>query len=226
MKKLLTICSSLVLLVGLAHADPITFRFSGNVTDVQANDGFGIAPGDAIQGTFNFDPTAADLLPDDPATGIYQFTAPFGMDVLIGGDDFKASGLLSIGILDSSVDIYSVSAVSDSGNLDLQLFLEDSSGSALNSDHLPLTPPSLDGFDFRDFHLIDELADGQVQLDGSILSLTDPIAATPEPSEVGLALAAAILLLVPLHRKGLLRITVTRGGRPDADLPRQLCQRS
>jgi len=217
MKKLLTVSylSSFFLLAGLAHADPVTFQFSGSVTDVLADDVFGIAAGDAFQGIFTFDPSAADLVPDDPATGIYQFSAPFGMDVVAGGHDFSADGLLSIGILNGSADLYAVSAVSDSGNLDLQLFLEDSSGNVFNSDHLPSIPPSLNTFDVRDFHLIDQLADGQVQLDGHITSLTDPIAATPEPSQEALVLAGLIVLLLLLRRKGLLRITVTRFGCRD-----------
>jgi len=195
------------LLAGSAHADPVTFQFSGNVTDVLADDGFGITSGDAIRGTFSFDPSAADLVPGDPTIGIYEFSAPFGMDVVAGGHDFNASGLLSIGIAVGSVDLYTVTAVGDSGNLDLQLFLQDSSGGVFPSDHLPSTPPSLNSFDLRDFHLIDQLTDGQVQLDGHVTSLTDPIAATPEPSQEALVLAGLILFLGLLRRKGLLRVT-------------------
>jgi hypothetical protein len=96
MKMLLTVTylSSFFLLPGLAQADPITFQFSGNVTDV-ADGGIGITSSDAILGTFNFDPSTADLVPDDPTTGVYQFSAPFGMDVVAGGHDFSADGLLS-----------------------------------------------------------------------------------------------------------------------------------
>jgi hypothetical protein len=221
MKKLLTVCySSFFLLAGLAYAEPVTFQFSGSVTNVQADDVFGIAAGDAIQGTFSFDPSAADLLPDDPTTGVYQFSAPFGMDVVAGGHDFNASGLLSIGILNGSVDLYTVTAVGDSGNLDMQLFLQDSSGAVFTSDRLTSAPPSLDSFDLREFQLIDQLTDGQVQLDGQITSLTDPIAATPEPSQSAVVLAGVIILLALLKRRGLLRITVTRYGGPAAEVRR------
>ena len=98
--------------------------------------------------------------------------------------------------VNGSVDLYAVTAVSDSGNLDMQLFLQDSSGNAFSSDHLPSIPPSLASFDLRDFHLIDQLTDGQVQLDGHISSLTDPIASTPEPSLGAPFLAAIMILLI------------------------------
>jgi hypothetical protein len=212
MKRLSTISClfSLFLLGGSAFADGLTFQFSGRVTDV-SDDVFSIAIGDAFQGTFTFDASAVDLDPDDPTTGIYQFTAPFGMDVVADGHDFNASGLLTIGILDGSVDLYAVSAVSDSGDLDMQLSLQDSSGSVFSSDQLPSIPPSLGSFDARDFHLIDQLAGGQVQFDGHIASLTDPVAATPEPSNYVLVLAGLIVFLAVLRAKGLLRVTVTQG---------------
>ena len=200
MKTVLTVWTFTILLAGSALADTVTFQFSGNVTDVQ-DEVFGIMSGSSIQGTFSFDSAAADLVPDDPSTGIYNFSAPFGLDVTIGPHDFDATGSLSIGVRDGVADIYAVSALSDNGNLDMQLFLEDGTGGVFQNDLLPLTPPSLAGFDVRDFHLIDELTGGQIQLDGHITSLSDPMAPTPEPSQGLLVLIGTMIIVVMTRRR-------------------------
>jgi hypothetical protein len=83
----------------------------------------------------------------------------------------------------------------------MQLFLEDSTGSVLQNDHLPVTPPSLNSFDIGDFHLFDQLTNDQVQLDAEVTSLTDPASPVPEPSPAMLLLGAAVVVVIVSKRR-------------------------
>jgi hypothetical protein len=201
MKTILFCAASLFLLMGAARADTLTFQFTGNVADV-FDDIFGdIAAGDPIHGSFRFDTSAPDLIPGDSTVASYRFTAPFGLDLTIGSHDFTASALLNIAIFNGSVDQYAVSANNDSGNLDFAMFLQDSSGTALNDDHLPSTVPLVDSFDLREFQFVDQTSDGLVEMDGTITSMTDPPAPVPEPSEGVLLLMVSIILGVVARRR-------------------------
>jgi hypothetical protein len=190
----------LFLLLGSVEAAPVSFQFSGKLTQVPLDEVFGdIAPGDAIQANVNFDSSATDLVPVDPATGSYAFSAPFGMIVMIGTHDFTASGFLNIGILNSFVDQYTVLATSSSGDLTLELFFEDDTGSAFADDHLPLAAPPLADFSQRDFHLDFTSALGELQADGQFDAPAS--AAIPEPALPNLILASSIILLASIRPK-------------------------
>jgi hypothetical protein len=190
---------SLFVLLSSANAAVLTFQFSGNVTQVPLDEVFGdLNPGDLIQGTFSFDTSATDAVPADPSIGSYTSSAPLGMDVTIGTHNFKTSGGLNIGILNGVVDQYTVLATSASGDLTLELFLQDNTGSAFSNDHLPLTPPALTDFAQRDFHLIATLAGGEVQADGQLGATA---VATPEPPTAGFILAGSIFLLPAVRKR-------------------------
>ena len=198
MPKLLTALLSGALLVPwLAHADVITFNFTGTVTQVPVDDlATGIQPGDALAGTFTFDPATPDLIPS-PLSGSYLSTGPaFGMTLSIDGLTFSQFGSLDIGILDSFVDQYTVTA--SSALLSLELFLQDNSGTIFNSDTLPLSPPQLSAFAERDFHLDQTDALGsETQVDGRITTLTSSaVSSVPEPSSLLLLLTAGVSLAV------------------------------
>ncbi|HTR35601.1 MAG TPA: hypothetical protein VMH80_06850 [Bryobacteraceae bacterium] len=178
----------------LAHAD-ITFDFAGVVTQVSIDDlSTGIQPGAAIAGTFTFDSTAPDLIPA-PSSGSYLSTGPaFGMTVSIDGLTFSESGSLNIGILNSFVDQYTVTA--SSAMLSLELFFQDNSGTIFNSDTSPLSPPLLSVFAERDFHLDQTDALGsETQVDGRITALTSStVSAVPEPSFLMLLFTTAVAI--------------------------------
>jgi len=179
------------LFLGSANATVLTFTFAGNLTQVPLDEVFGdLAPGDGFVGSFSFDTSAADLIPADPATGSFAWSAPFGMNVDIGAHNFTTSGSLSIGVLNSLVDQYTILATSASGDLTLELFLQDSTGSAFSNDSLPSSLQLAD-FDQREFHLNGTFDSGQVQADGQVTTLTVPNA--PEPSTAALALTGLIL---------------------------------
>jgi hypothetical protein len=188
----------------LAHAN-ITFDFAGEVLQVPIDDlATGIQPGDAITGTFTFDPASPDLIPAS-SSGSYLSTGPaFGMTVSIDGLSFSESGSLDIGILKSFVDQYTVTA--SSPMLSLELFFQDNSGTVFNSDALPLSPPLLSAFAERDFHLDQTDALGnETQVDGRITALTGSVVSTvPEPSFLMLLFMTAVLFalyrLVRIHK--------------------------
>jgi hypothetical protein len=193
---------ALFVLLNSANATAITFQFSGTVTQVPVDEVFGdLGSGDEIQGTFTFDSSASDLIPNDPTTASYSWTAPLGMTVTVGSHTFDTSGLLSIGILNGAVDQYTVLAESAAGDLTLELFLQDNTGEAFSSDHLPLTAPPLDDFAQRDFHLDGIFEDGKVQADGRLNSLSGPT--VPEPETTPIFLAVSIVVLILARRKRL-----------------------
>jgi len=195
--------ASLFALLSSANADIVTFQFSGNVTQVPLDDVFGdIAFGDAIRGSYFFDTAAIDLVPD-PAIGSFTFSAPFGMAATIGVHDFRAFGSLNIGILNSFVDQYTVLARNASGDLTMELFLQDNTGSVFTNDQLPLAFPPLDSFAQKDFHLNARLAGREIQVDGPLGAPDAQV--VPEPSLVGPVLAGSIILLVLARRRRLLQ---------------------
>jgi hypothetical protein len=181
-----------------AHGAVLTFEFSGGVTQVPLDDIFGdIAVGGLIRGTYSFDPSAVDQAPADPSTGSFTWSAPFGMSVAIGAHHFNTSGLLSIGIFNSFVDQYTVLAVSGTGDVALELFLQDNTGSIFSNDRLPGTAPPLGSFGLRDFHLQASFAGGEIQVDGQL----DALAARTVPEAPPIILVAAGSILLVLARR-------------------------
>ncbi len=183
----------------LACAGPVTFNFTGTVSQVPIDDfATGIQFGDAITGSFTFDSTSVDAIAASMA-GSYTSTGPtFGITAAIGPSalPFLAPGAMNIGIMNTFVDQYTGHA--SSATLVLDLFFQDSSGAVFSSDGLPLSPPPLAGFAQREFHL--DQTDGagdETQVDGAITSLTcgSGCAATtvPEPSTAWFLLAGTIL---------------------------------
>jgi len=186
-------CLVLLLMPGGLKGGVITFQFSGAVTQVPLDEVFGdINFGDVIQGSFSFDTAGADQIPADPATGSYTFSAPFGMTVAVGTHEFSTTGSLNIGILNSFIDQFTVLATSASGNLTLELLLQDSTGSVFSNDHLPSGALALGSFDQRDFHLDAVFAGGEVQADGRVTAIR--VQGAPEPGAL-VAVASGLMAL-------------------------------
>lgn len=181
-----------------AYADPITFDFTGTVTQVPIDDlATGIQSGDAFNGSFTFDSSALDAIAAPTSASYTSNGAVFGMTVSVGAVMFSESGFLNIGLLNTFVDQYTVLA--SSPGLTLDLLFQDNTGTAFSSDSLPLTPPPLAAFAQRAFDLDEtDIAGNETQADGTISSLTcasgcatSPV---PEPSGGGLLLAGAMVL--------------------------------
>ena len=197
---------------GEARAVPIDFKFKGEVTSAFFDpfDPFAgrIDFGTSFVGHYIFESTTPDAIPD-PTVGSYSnFGTPFGVSVNIGGIDFSTSDFLNIGVandIGAGTDLYTVlgqqgipGGLEDS--LSIQLFLEDPTGTAFDSDALPLAPPDLSNFALRSFLLDGVRTAGgttfQFQIQGSLTAL-----AVPEPS-TGLLLAIGLVgLSLVRHRR-------------------------
>ena len=191
----------------VAHASPITFSFTGTVTDVPVNETTAIVnPGDAIVGTYTFESTAADSAAGSQE-GSYTSPpgAPYGLAVTVGGNGFGTSDFLNIGVANFAVggDFYTVLACSpDAGCADreIEIFLQDLDGTTLSSEALPLAPPPLGAFEIRGFHLFAVVDGNQLQIDGTTNTLTCttcvptavPVPATLALLTVGLALCCVL----------------------------------
>ena len=177
-----------------AFATPVTFGFTGSVTD----DPFGLSSfGAPISGSYTFDSTATDAIAADPASASYPSTgAGFGFSATVDGTPYAVSGTLSIGILNAFVDQYLPTA--DDGTLTLGLFFEDATASAFFSDALPLAPPPLADFAFRQFRLFGT----DVEFLGTVDTLVcGASCSVPEPGTLLLLLGAGLAGLASRRRR-------------------------
>jgi hypothetical protein len=191
-------CVAFVLFAGEALAAPITFSFAGSVTD----DPFGLSSfGAPITGAYTFDSTATDTIPS-PSTGSFPSVGPaFGFTTNVDGTAYSLSSNLTVNTANNiGVDQYG--AIATSAVLTLEVFLQDSTQTALSSDALPLLPPTLAAFDFRQFRLFSDDA----EFLGTIDSLTCTAGCgtagggrVPEPAMLWLITAA--LTGLTLRRK-------------------------
>ena len=172
----------------------LTFSFTGTVN----NDPFGLSSfGAPIVGSYSFDSTSADAIPD-PTSGSYTSNgAAFGFAATVDGTPFAVNGNLSVGIVNSFVDQYLVTA--DDGTLRLELFLEDASGGAFSSDALPLAPPALAAFSVRQFRLFGFGVD--VEFGGTVDTLVCSASCESVPEPGTLLLLAAGLAGLAVRRR-------------------------
>src|SRR5690242_20339606 len=101
------VCLGAGLMPWTANADPLTFNFTGTVTQVPIDDiGTGIQPFDTFAGSFTFDPTAVDAIAATTSGSYTSTGAAFGIMMTIGPSalTFAESGLLNVGILNTFVD--------------------------------------------------------------------------------------------------------------------------
>ncbi|HEV8145236.1 MAG TPA: hypothetical protein VGP79_02585, partial [Bryobacteraceae bacterium] len=167
-----------------ALAGPLFFNFTGTVnsTNFDPSDPFGgsIGFGTPITGTYVFDSTTPDSDPS-ASSGSYQHAgAPYGLTINIGGNVFSTNDFLAINVLNSAgFDQYGVLACSGgsgacfSGDLTVSILMQDSTGTALASDLLPLTAPSVAAFQSRTIAFNRNYFDDagtffQIQIDGTL----------------------------------------------------------
>jgi len=199
----------------LTRAAPVQFTFTGSVTDIPVNEtSLVVSPGDPIAGSYTFESTT----PDGAASateGSYTSPsgAPYGMSATIGANPFSTNDFLNIGIANfgPSGDFHTVLACSPDvscADLEMEIALHDLDSTAFTSDALPLTPPDLSLFEIRDFHLFALIGGSELQIEGTIDTLTCPACVpTPIPEPGTIVLLASGLLLVSLYTR---RATTTR----------------
>jgi hypothetical protein len=190
-----------------ALAGPLFFNFTGTVTQTNfdPSDPFGgsIVFGTPITGTYVFDSATPDSDPSG-SSGSYQHAgAPYGLSINIGGNVFSTNDFLAVNVLNGGgFDQYGVlacvggSAACFSGDFSVSILMQDNTGTALASDALPGTAPSLAAFQsatiaFNRNYFDDAGTFFQIQIDGTL----DSLIAVPEPSTavsvlLGIALAA------------------------------------
>jgi hypothetical protein len=203
-----------------ANASPITFAFTGQVTQIV--DPGGILPGagfvpaiaDQINGTYTFDSDA----PGSPlGAGVNNFTAfnsPFGMSFDIAGTIFAADpfGFIAINVFDNAdlgsgeQDRYVVfTSPLDLPGLDvLQAIIEGATATNLDtitSTGLPLTPPDFSRFDLTNEFVVSFLSAGSLAF---VVGRIESVEATqvPEPGTAALVGITGCLCLFRRHLKG------------------------
>jgi hypothetical protein len=144
------------------EAAPVTFTFTGEVNLVSTSPGDpfsgGIGLGTTFSGQITFESTTPDLLPDLPLGAFTSpAAAPYGFSVTIGNFAFSNSGSLGVYTNNGANgdDRFLAQACADGPGcyLLLGLGLFDYDGTALGSDALPVTPPSLADFEIAQFSL-------------------------------------------------------------------------
>jgi hypothetical protein len=176
------------------HAAPVTFSFTGSVTDDPYGLGFV-----SFVGSYTFESAALDAAPA-ASTGSYDSSgAGFGIAVDFDGGAATASvlGTLNIGIANDfagPVDQYTVTGLS--GTVELGLFFEDLTATALGSDALPQLTPALADYAFRQFRWFDTDTNDPREILGTVDSLVCTAGcnavAVPEPGSL-LLLVVAVL---------------------------------
>lgn len=168
---------------GAAEAAPVTFAFTGAVTQVtfDPNDPTGgeITFGTAFTGSYTFESTASDQI-SDGSSGAYASPsgAPYGFAVNFGpGHDIITSDALTVGVFDNAggVDGYGVLACFvdfTCPSLTLELFLADVDGSALSGDALPLDSLTFDAFEVATFAMRGLVDGNQIEILGNLSSLS------------------------------------------------------
>ena len=203
----------ILLIACAAHAGPITFYYTGHLTQISSLDPESPFP-DAItddpsdptsfSGSFTFDSLALDNIPGDPQTGSYASAGgPFAFTLALGGLIFDF-GAVNIGIENDypfpDGDQYQVlhfEAPTDDNptGITLALVLTDLSHTAFAGDSLPLLPPALSAFTFTNFFFTDTIAGDQVEVAGVIDGLQ-----VPEPATFALLVTG--LWLIAWRRAG------------------------
>jgi hypothetical protein len=194
-----------------ASGNPITFLFTGNVTFVDPELSGTFNTTQTLTGSYTFDSTLADGAPGDTSFGIYlPLTA---LDFTIGAYTATLLSSSFIVAIDGtggccSQDEYGITAIVSGANViglapDKFLFrLRDLSGTAFNSDALPLAPPALSGFGANRWQFLFPVpgTGGATHIEGEITSLTS----VPEPGTL-LLLGAGLLGVAGYGRRKLLR---------------------
>lgn len=175
----------------VAVSQPVTFAFTGTVT----SDPFGLSSfGAPIDGQFTFESAAVDAIPAG-STGSFVSGGPaYGFSTHVDGTAYGVVQTVTVNTAnDIGVDQYGVFA--EDAGLSLELFFEDATQTALSSDALPSSPPSITAFGFRQFRLFSPDAEFLGTTDSlACVSGCSVVATVPEPSSVLLAGAGLLLL--------------------------------
>lgn len=202
----------------VASASPITFSFTGEVTQdplLDPADPFGgtITLGAALTGSYTFESTTAD---SDPSINGGSYTSVGGtLSVSIGGTALLAADLLNVGLGNnfSGSDFYTVSSRNTSGPdpFDVTLTLQDLQGTVFSDALLSSDAPPFAAFELTSLLLMGTFGGNQVEIGGRLTSLTCTTgcgpagapgsAVVPEPSTVSLVSVGLAALRLRIRRR-------------------------
>jgi parallel beta-helix repeat protein len=201
---------------GVAEAAPVTFAFTGAVTQTMfdPNDPSGgeITFGTGFSGSYTFESTAADRI-SSPSSGSYASPAgaPYGFAVNFGpGHDFVTSDALTVGVTNNVGGVDAYGALACFGgfscpDVTLGLFLEDFDSSVFAGDALPLDTLMFEAFEVATFTLRGLIDGNQVEIIGNLDSLScidgcESPQPVPEPGT--LLLLSPALAAIGWRRRG------------------------
>lgn len=232
--KAVTLLSLLFSYSGI-HAGQVTLKVTAVVDGAFAYgdvfNGGSVSIGDTVTGYLTYDPDAQDQNPENTSVGSYDYIdAPYGWDVTINGVHFKTASFGNVGGTSiynfSTYDSYSAMSLdvepapNGSHIFDITMNLTDDSATALDSDALPASPPTLADWDTRRFHItgLDFRIDAEVtNIELSELPQGEPSALTISPSDTTFlpnhAFDAALIL--PDASRWILDISATLNGFED-----------
>lgn len=176
-----------------ANAAPVTFQFTGSVTQINADPGdpFGgaIDFGTLFSGSYTFNSTAIDSIGSATDGSFPSAGAPYGISVDFDGDPFGAFSIVGVTVntRNGAPDQYGVFGFD--GSLQIEFLLEAFAANPFANDLLPLTPPNIANFNSRVFTFrSDDLDGNQVEILGTLDSLTGPPPPlpVPEPATLGM----------------------------------------
>lgn len=204
-KVVILVLGVLLFAGGMARAVPVTIQITGNVTSVSGSAITGaIYVNDIFTGTYTYNSDTSDS-DSSPQRGEYRHNSPYGIDLFIGGFEFKTdpaqtSGRFVIGIGDNVVsngtnDYYSVHSDQNAytnglwvGGISWEL--GDSTHTAISSTALPVTAPVLSAWNYNHVEIY-----GGDNLHGfSIYGTVTQATLVPEPV-TGILMAMGVLLL-------------------------------
>jgi hypothetical protein len=185
------------MVAGSAWAVPITWTFSGELTQVSD---YGSLPGDVVvgmpfSGSFTYEPPIPDSLPDSETQAIYH-VGPQALQVQIGSYQIISADENSISVISSpATDRVWLGALDLDTPFGLatewDLLFTDADSDILSSTDLPLTPPPLEPLETKRM-----LGQGAgFRIEGMVLQLI------PEPGCITLAIALSACVLIRRPRR-------------------------
>src|SRR5918993_3677196 len=196
-QRLLAVGAALLCFAGSARAQETTFRFQGQVTQLNASPFHDIAVGTPISGCYTFDLSTPDQ--NGIATvGSYPHpSGPYGVAIRIGSYAFQTNRIAG-GFYIETVDdhngfdnylLRSSNNLLASGLLvpDISWQLDGLSTGAMSSTQLSSTPPNLDAFQQGFGLTIGSFGPGGWIIRGVVLSIVEDPTAGCEPLDPGTA---------------------------------------
>jgi len=172
------------------EAEVTTVDDPGNLLEGKVN------VGNTITGSYKYDSETPDSSPDDPVQGNYwNYSPPYGVSLNVGGFNFKTELndveflIFTRNNLGTGHDRFGFGSYNNmplSNGIPLGTItwlLEDSTGSELQNDHLPLIAPILDHWDYDNSLSIEG---GERTGDFMIIGEVTSAVLIPEPASITL----------------------------------------